>query len=368
MIIMVKKILCMLIISIFIGSGFVTGMSVTIKQKMVHEKNIFNNVILGDGDIKTKTGGYDGMLTSAVALQSCGRFWIDKWNMWYYPFNISWYNIKYGKDNKLEKEKYVAFSVDLSVKAEGIAEDSEDVFDAGGWNVTKLREDGDFEKWAKVICSVLIGAFPSTYRLHFTSGLALAEALCYSKNKDPKKPAYEWIGEQIKEASGICKFGCLVPPGTYFKIDFEFNFFGSTLNDEDYHPEYRYWDITISWDEVSPDNPMPFVEITKPKNNYIYLMDRALFINPFVIPIPICLGDITIACNAVAEFGISKIEFYVNNERRYTTEDTYTWVFHEDITDVYKITVKVYTEFKNTEKSKQVLSNSASIILLYIPL
>jgi hypothetical protein len=264
---MVRRFFIVIFCIILILSGFTTAVNIkTSYKKKTLEKP--STTILDD--IIIVKGGHDDWVTSVVVLQFCGREWNPKWNYYYYFFNLSWYQAKFDKNGKKEENPYVILDVDLYVKTKGIVYESDDVFDFGGWNVQE-REDGDFSKWAELICTYLLASFPSTYTLAFTTGLQLAKALRNCDDPNPEKLYYRWRGQQIYEASGFCKFHCYVPANTDFSLSFRFHFWESTID----LPQYREYDLNIYWNETSPEKPI--IKITYPQPGYLYLLGRKIF-------------------------------------------------------------------------------------------
>lgn len=332
-------------------------------SKSISSQTIQPKVTL-DGDIITKTGGYKDRISSSVALQYCGRLWHEKWDMWWYTFNVSWYEIKYGKNGNMEEYPYVSLEVDLSVDTEGLVKNSADLIDVGGWNVTKLRDSGDFEKWAAIICDYLLLALPGSYSLYFSNGLKLAQALCDTTTSDPSKPTYKWEGRQTKEAAGFAKFHCLVEPDTDFSLRFNFDYWSSSLDDS--NRPYREWNLNLKWEDTSPASPKPHIKITKPQANQLYLFDRSLMpLNTMTAVI----GAVTIHGDAYAEFGVTEVRYIVEETLEGVCEQPpYEWHFDGYGFGKYTIKLEAYTEVPTTTSSKQVLWSSDEITFFFFPI
>ena len=73
-----------------------------------------------------------------------------------------------------------------------------------------------------------------------------------------------------------------------------------------------------------PDTLPPSVDIIRPEN-YLYIFD----IEIMPMDKPIILGKITVNATATDESGIKRVEFYVDNQLKYTaTNESYTWEYN----------------------------------------
>lgn len=72
------------------------------------------------------------------------------------------------------------------------------------------------------------------------------------------------------------------------------------------------------------DHTLPKVEITKPKEGYIYIANRKLFHIPFKMAF--IFGRIDVETKINATYGIDRVEFYINEELKYIANDKpYRW-------------------------------------------
>jgi len=93
-------------------------------------------------------------------------------------------------------------------------------------------------------------------------------------------------------------------------------------------------------------NTIPTVDITRPKKGYLYINDEEKRALPFEKTIVI--GKITINAVASDPDGISKVEFWVNNELKFTdTEAPYTYTLDERKFGRCEITVIAYDKYGN---------------------
>ena len=91
------------------------------------------------------------------------------------------------------------------------------------------------------------------------------------------------------------------------------------------------------------------IEIVKPRMGYLYLFGEE------ITPIPsgtIIIGSITVEVEVSKK--IEKIEFYVDDELRYTDiEYPYQWIWDENIIGSYEIKVIAYDSLGNTTEAMQ---------------
>ena len=75
------------------------------------------------------------------------------------------------------------------------------------------------------------------------------------------------------------------------------------------------------------DDSPPIVEITKPKENSLYIFNRQ------ILPLPLrtrIMGSIDIEADAADNVGVSRLEFYIDNKLKTTlTEKPYNWTWDE---------------------------------------
>jgi hypothetical protein len=96
--------------------------------------------------------------------------------------------------------------------------------------------------------------------------------------------------------------------------------------EEDPSPAYRSFSIN--------EGIKPIINIIKPEES-LYLLNKKLS-----IPIPLIIGDIDIEIDAFDELGIQKIDFYINDELRYTDlNGSYSWYWSD--LEFGKKTIKV---------------------------
>lgn len=94
------------------------------------------------------------------------------------------------------------------------------------------------------------------------------------------------------------------------------------------------------------------VDITKPKDNYIYVFDKEIM--PSIFGSTIVIGKITIEAEAYDEDRIDRVEFYVDNALKSTdNESPYEWLWDETIFGQYEIQVVAYDNEGNTASDSQ---------------
>jgi hypothetical protein len=91
--------------------------------------------------------------------------------------------------------------------------------------------------------------------------------------------------------------------------------------------DYGKHDLSIFYVEAPEDTTPPTVEITRPKERYLYLFDREIM----PIGLTLIIGPIAISADAYdEESGINKVEFYIDDELKYTDyEEPYEWLWDE---------------------------------------
>lgn len=86
------------------------------------------------------------------------------------------------------------------------------------------------------------------------------------------------------------------------------------------------------------DNQAPHVQIVKPRNA-LYMNDRKIVSMPFTIVI----GNVTVEANASDDIGISKLEFYIDNELKHTNYSyPYYWLWNQTAIGKHGIKVIAY--------------------------
>jgi hypothetical protein len=231
---MMKKILVLLILVFLLSNVLANTNAEIIKKYNKSEKNIDGNMNIRTICLNSCNCG-PNKCCDAYAFPSndddeewttFGYEMYDiKWDsdrcMWHYTFRFDWYQIS-DLDNK-----YVYLSVTTDTSATGIVKNSLNEFGQGGWNVEELNH-GDFEDFAEIVCSAVIGFIPVAG--HFATGLELAQALRNHADAEPNDPeTYTWEGEQLKEASGFYQVDYYVKPRTEYCVKFHLNVYTSRL-------------------------------------------------------------------------------------------------------------------------------------------
>jgi hypothetical protein len=103
------------------------------------------------------------------------------------------------------------------------------------------------------------------------------------------------------------------------------------------------------------DKTPPTATITRPKEGYLYFLD--IEIGPTPNGNTIIVGRITIKADASDETsGIDKVEFYINDELKYTDEGApYEWEWHPGISFNPTIKVVAYDEAGNSNSDSMVV-------------
>ena len=112
---------------------------------------------------------------------------------------------------------------------------------------------------------------------------------------------------------------------------------------------YLWANITsFSFFAIMQKLPTLEVSILKP-GNYLYIMDRE------VIPMnaPFILGKITIMAGAISSLGIEKVEFYIDNQLKFTDlSEPYSWVWSEFSVANHEIKVIAYDRMQQNATAK----------------
>ena len=103
--------------------------------------------------------------------------------------------------------------------------------------------------------------------------------------------------------------------------------------------------ITVSLSGSENDTTPPVVQITTPKENYLYLKNRAL--RPFFSTV--ILGYITIEVNATDDSGIDRVEFYIDDKNvGIDTAAPYNWTWQTPAFFRHTIKIQSYDSFGNS--------------------
>jgi len=97
------------------------------------------------------------------------------------------------------------------------------------------------------------------------------------------------------------------------------------------------------------NNSMMSVEITKPRENWLYVFNRPL------MPVrnTIVMGKITIETSIYSSGGMDRVEFYIDNKLRHEdSELPYLWTWDETAFGVHEIKVIAYDKEGNKEEDK----------------
>jgi len=119
-------------------------------------------------------------------------------------------------------------------------------------------------------------------------------------------------------------------------IDTGTNIAGIVDNDFDGAPRPQGAGFDIGAYEFSP---FLSIEITKPKEEYLYIFDQE------IMPLEntMIIGKITVEIDAYDEDGIDRIEFYIDDVLKSTyTESPYEWTWNEFVIGVHEIKVVAY--------------------------
>jgi hypothetical protein len=103
--------------------------------------------------------------------------------------------------------------------------------------------------------------------------------------------------------------------------------------------------ITVSLSGGENDTTPPVVQITTPKENYLYLKNRAL--RPFFSTV--ILRYITIEVNATDDSGIDRVEFYIDDKNvGIDTAAPYNWTWQTPAFFRHTIKIQSYDSFGNS--------------------
>ncbi|RLF41738.1 MAG: hypothetical protein DRN12_02380 [Thermoplasmata archaeon] len=96
------------------------------------------------------------------------------------------------------------------------------------------------------------------------------------------------------------------------------------------------------------NSPMLSVEITKPKENHLYIFNRQ------IIPIDnTIIGKITIETSVYSSKGVDKVEFYVDGNLKFTDHEApYEWLWDERVIGKHEIKVIAHDIFGNKSEDK----------------
>lgn len=97
---------------------------------------------------------------------------------------------------------------------------------------------------------------------------------------------------------------------------------------------------------VNNDPNPPSLNINKPKEGCLYIFDREIM----SVGTTIIIGKITIKADAYdAESGMDRVEFYINDELKYTdVEVSYEWIWGKTPFGIYEIKVVAYDKKGNS--------------------
>ncbi len=83
------------------------------------------------------------------------------------------------------------------------------------------------------------------------------------------------------------------------------------------------------------------IEIEKPEEGYLYIFDRKIM--PTLLGNILIIGKITVGTTVQSEFGMDKVEFYVDDSLGHTDEEEpYEWLWDEIIVGRHEIKVRAY--------------------------
>ena len=92
------------------------------------------------------------------------------------------------------------------------------------------------------------------------------------------------------------------------------------------------------------DHEPPTVEITYPKEGYLYLMNREII--PFLTTL--IIGEIDIGVSALDLSGIDRVEFYIDDQHMETvTSSPYNWTWSDAAFFKHTIKVVAFDNFDN---------------------
>ena len=95
-----------------------------------------------------------------------------------------------------------------------------------------------------------------------------------------------------------------------------------------------------------------FAEITRPKEEYLYIADREII--PTIFRNTVIIGKITMEADVYSEGGIDMVEFYVDDELKFVDEEMpYEWLWDERTFGRHEIKVIAYDKEGNTTSDSQ---------------
>ena len=102
-------------------------------------------------------------------------------------------------------------------------------------------------------------------------------------------------------------------------------------------PEFQTYETIVELAKNKAQGK-PLVSIERP-SDYLYILDKEIF----PLKMPVIIGKITVTVDAYDEDGISKVEFYIDNE--FKTVDgspPYGWLWNEFAIGSYEIKIVAY--------------------------
>ena len=109
-----------------------------------------------------------------------------------------------------------------------------------------------------------------------------------------------------------------------------------------------YVDSTAAY-RVENSNLPPIVKITEPEEGYIYFYGRQIMESGETI----LIGDALLSAYASDDFGVKKVEFYVDDELKKTiTEKPYQWAWDERVIGKHEIKAVAYDEMDSKASDK----------------
>jgi PKD repeat protein len=225
------------------------------------------------------------------------------------------------------------------------------------------------EKWRKKIAQKWVESSPSIAEdgtVYIGSSYSMDAGYLYAFGRGPLLvdaggPYSGYVDEEIQFTGTV--FGGIPP------YEYHWDFGDGNTSDEQ-NPKHSYsqvgiytatFNVTDDEGNFSSDNATvtieepppipPEVKITKPEKG-LYIADKK--IRSFLLQRkPLIFGSITIEVEASQdEYGISRVEFYIDNEIKYTDDtEPYSWTW--DTLAFFKHTIKVVA-VDNTENSANI--------------
>ena len=240
--------------------------------------------------------------------------------------------------------------------------------ETSGGEIIAVNPDGT-ERWRKKIAQKWVESSPSIAEdgtVYIGSSYDMSGGYLHAFGRGPLVvdaggPYSGYVDEEIQFTGTV--FGG-VPPYEYHWD------FGDGNDSNEQNPKHAYSQagvytatFTVTDDEgnfssdnatVSIEEPppiLPEVRITKPEKG-LYIADKKIR-SYFIKRTPLILGPITIEVDASQdEYGINRVEFYIDNEKKYTDDtEPYSWTW--DTLAFFKHTIKVVA-VDNTENSANV--------------